>query len=140
MVERDDFQRVEALLRAWGEIGCAESGHGCFPRRASIMGDGSGIRKTGAIYPLRPDAAECHSKWEMVERAMQSLAPTMRRLLRMKYRLGFSDELCRKDWWFTGMSDKDFRAMKGHAVELLALRLDRQRRRASGVMLHDPVA
>ncbi len=43
--------------------------------------------------------------------------------MRLKFRLGLSDEVCRADVRFKGCSAEEFRLLKGHVLELLGLRL-----------------
>jgi hypothetical protein len=126
--------QATAALKLWGEIqraqraGDAEQrGHRSKASFRATPGAGQSFKSEA---PARPITEEVQRQAAAVESALRELAPTMRLILRLKYRNGLKDELIRMDVRLMQMSKEDYQLMKRHAVELLALRMSGNRSKA----------
>lgn len=123
-------RQAEAALRLWAEFQRPKQAGDTEQR--GYRGKASFRAATGsggpfkAEDPARPVPAEVQRQAEAVEAALRELAPTMRLILRLKYKNGLADEVVRTDYRLK-MSEEDHRMMKGHALELMALRLSERR-------------
>lgn len=126
MMHDDEIRRVEALLRVWGQHGAMDDGRGRLPgmpAHARLLPMGATTGRSSA--PDGGAVEEIRERCRRVDVALEGLASPLRRLVRLKYRVGHSDAICRQDVRFKGMSEGDFRLLKLNALELLAWKLGR---------------
>jgi hypothetical protein len=122
----NEMEQTEAMLRLWGDARWLDEERGLYPGKVRYQRDAGGAKASGGGAPMRPETDEVRAHAERVDKAMEGLAPLLRRLLRLRYRMGWSDDACRRDDRFKALSYHDFRLLRLNALELLAGRLVRQ--------------